>query len=116
MTRVCLRHGDEGALCGMMAILEAIDSVVHSKNETPISIVDGPVKIVFLSKEPIVLVGVSRKKESIKWILKQLDYLYHHVWERGCVCTNTQYCCLDAVSGNGCAVACAQTESGSRYP
>ena len=76
---LCIRHGDEGALCGMMAILEAIDSVVHSKNEKPISIVDGPVKIVFLSKEPIVLVGVSRKKESIKWILKQLDYLYHHV-------------------------------------
>lgn len=73
------RHGDEGALCGMMAILEAIHSVVQSKGEEPICIQDGPVKIVYLSKEPIVLVGVSRRKESIKWILRQLEYLYNHV-------------------------------------
>lgn len=73
------RFGDEGMLCGMMAIMEAIHSVVQSKGEEVLSIKDGPVKIVFLSKGPIVLVAVSRRKEAIPWISKQLDFLYNHV-------------------------------------
>jgi len=59
--------------------LEAIHSVVDSKGEEPICIADGPVKIIFLSKGPVVLVAVSRRKEAVKWILTQLEYLYNHV-------------------------------------
>ena len=66
-------------LCGLMAILEAIHSVVQSKGEEAVSIVDGPVKIVFLSKGPVVLVAVSRRKESVKWVARQLEYLFDHV-------------------------------------
>eukprot|EP00210_Caulerpa_lentillifera_P003389 g3233.t1 len=73
------RYGDEGMLCGMMAIMQAIHSVVESKGDEVQSIKDGPVKIVFLSKGPVVLVAVSRRKESVQWMQKQLNFLYNHV-------------------------------------
>lgn len=95
----------------MMAILEAIHSVVHSKGEEPLCITDGPVKIVFLSKGPIVLVAVSRRKEAVKWILKQLEYLYHHV---GCLEERWDVC-VGTVFGDGGTAEGTKAESRTGY-
>ncbi|GMH35488.1 hypothetical protein BSKO_03356 [Bryopsis sp. KO-2023] len=73
------RYGDEGSLAGLMAIIQAMLSIIKGQGDTARSLVSGGTKVVFCSRGPLVLVGVSRVGETTEWIRRQLEYLYNQV-------------------------------------
>ncbi|KAK5872992.1 hypothetical protein PBY51_013642 [Eleginops maclovinus] len=73
------RYGTEEALSSTMGVMMALVSVVESEKNTIRSIHADGCKVIFLTKSPLVLVGVSRTSQSDKELLRELQYIYYQI-------------------------------------
>ncbi|TNN67351.1 Macrophage-stimulating protein receptor [Liparis tanakae] len=89
------RYGTEEALSSTMGVMMALVSVVESEKNIIRSIHADGCKVVFLTKSPLVLVGVSRTSQTDKELLRELQYIYYQIVS---LLTLTQ---LDHVSAAG---------------
>lgn len=80
-------YGSEDKLVTTFGVMQALVSFVQSNNDSIKAINAGNTKFVFLVKEPIILVTVSKTKESEGQLTKQLNYLYNLILS---ILTSTQ--------------------------
>ncbi|XP_037107745.1 vacuolar fusion protein MON1 homolog A [Syngnathus acus] len=73
------RYGTEEALSSTMGVMMALVSFVEAENNVIRSIHADGCKVVFLTKSPLVLVGVSRTCLSDKELLRELQYVYYQI-------------------------------------
>lgn len=73
------RYGTEEALSSTMGVMMALVSFVEAEKNIIRSIHADGCKVVFLSKSPLVLVGVSRTCQSDKELLRELQYIYYQI-------------------------------------
>ncbi|XP_077459074.1 vacuolar fusion protein MON1 homolog A [Stigmatopora argus] len=73
------RYGTEEALSSTMGVMMALVSFVEAENNIIRSIHADGCKVVFLTKRPLVLVGVSRTSQSEKELLRELQYVYYQI-------------------------------------
>ncbi|KAL3136443.1 hypothetical protein ABBQ38_005698 [Trebouxia sp. C0009 RCD-2024] len=72
-------HGDENALAGLTAVIQALVSFVHDKGDCMQSIRAGKHLIVFLEKGPFILVMASTTKEPESALLGQLGLVHGQI-------------------------------------
>ncbi|KAH9504805.1 Vacuolar fusion protein MON1 A [Bulinus truncatus] len=74
------RHGNEDKLVTIMGVMQALVSFVADSNKDALrSIVAGDHKFVFMTRDHLTFVGITRGKESTQQILLQLSYMYNQV-------------------------------------
>ncbi|XP_029989637.1 vacuolar fusion protein MON1 homolog A isoform X1 [Sphaeramia orbicularis] len=73
------RYGTEEALSSTMGVMMALVSFVEAEKNIIRSIQADGCKVVFLTKSPLVLVGVSRTCQSDKELLRELQYIYYQI-------------------------------------
>ncbi|XP_056129837.1 vacuolar fusion protein MON1 homolog A [Lampris incognitus] len=73
------RYGTEEALSSTMGVMMALVSFVEADKNIIRSIHADGYKVVFLSKSPLVLVGVSRTCQSDKELTRELQYIYYQI-------------------------------------
>ncbi|KAM4613705.1 vacuolar fusion protein MON1 homolog A isoform 1-T1 [Polymixia lowei] len=73
------RYGTEEALSSTMGVMMALVSFVEAEKNIIRSIHADGCKVVFLSKSPLVLVGVSRTCQSDKELMRELQYIYYQI-------------------------------------
>uniref|UniRef100_A0A3Q1F2I4 Vacuolar fusion protein MON1 homolog n=1 Tax=Acanthochromis polyacanthus TaxID=80966 RepID=A0A3Q1F2I4_9TELE len=73
------RYGTEEALSSTMGVMMALVSFVEAEKNIIRSIHADGCKVVFLTKSPLVLVGVSRSCQSDKELLRELQYIYYQI-------------------------------------
>lgn len=73
------RYGTEEALSSTMGVMMALVSFVEADKNIIRSIHADGCKVVFLTKSPLVLVGVSRTCQSDKELLRELYYIYYQI-------------------------------------
>ncbi|VDI45239.1 vacuolar fusion protein MON1 [Mytilus galloprovincialis] len=73
------RHGQEDKLVTIMGVLQALISFVSAAKDSVRSIVAGDHKFVFLVREHIYLVAVSKGLESVQQLVLQLSYIYNQI-------------------------------------
>ncbi|EIE81968.1 hypothetical protein RO3G_06673 [Rhizopus delemar RA 99-880] len=84
---VWTRYGDESKLSSLMGVVQAIISFFQDSDDTIKFIHAGQHKFVFLLKEPLYYVCVSKTGESDNQLRDQLSYLHSQILS---VLTNTQ--------------------------
>ncbi|XP_038152011.1 vacuolar fusion protein MON1 homolog A [Cyprinodon tularosa] len=73
------RYGTEEALSSTMGVMMALVSFVEAEKNIIRSIHADGCKVVFLTKSPLVLVGVSKTGQSEKELLRELQYIYYQI-------------------------------------
>ncbi|KAK2862546.1 hypothetical protein Q5P01_002079 [Channa striata] len=73
------RYGTEEALSSTMGVMMALVSFVEADKNIIRSIHADGCKVVFLTKSPLVLVGVSQTCQSDKELLRELHYIYYQI-------------------------------------
>lgn len=73
------RYGTEEALSSTMGVMLALVSFVEAEKNIIRSIHADGCKVVFLTKSPLVLVGVSRTCQSDRELLRELQYIYYQI-------------------------------------
>lgn len=73
------RYGTEEALSSTMGVMMALVSFVEAEKNIIRSIHADGCKVVFLTKSPLVLVGVSHTCQSEKELLRELHYIYYQI-------------------------------------
>ncbi|CAG5118875.1 unnamed protein product [Candidula unifasciata] len=74
------RHGSEDKLVTIMGVMQALVSFVQdSEKDNLRSIVAGDHKFVFMTRDHLTFVGISRGGESTQQLLLQLTYMYNQV-------------------------------------
>ncbi|WIA40971.1 hypothetical protein OEZ86_004619 [Tetradesmus obliquus] len=73
------RHGDEQALAGFMAVIQALVSVVADQGDSIQSISVGNCELVFLLAGQLYLVAVSSRGEAPAALRRQLQLLYQSI-------------------------------------
>ncbi|KAM4588856.1 vacuolar fusion protein MON1 homolog A [Odontesthes bonariensis] len=73
------RYGTEEALSSTMGVMMALVSFVEADKNIIRSIHADGCKVVFLTKSPLVLVGVSRTCQSDKELQRELQYIYYQI-------------------------------------
>ncbi|KAK7102484.1 protein SAND-like [Littorina saxatilis] len=73
------RHGKEDKLVTIMGVMQALVSFVQDAKDQLRSIVAGQHKFVFLVRDHLILVGVTRGMDSTQQMLLQLMYVYNQV-------------------------------------
>lgn len=73
------RYGTEEALSSTMGVMMALVSFVEADKNVIRSIHADGCKVVFLTKSPLVLVGVSKTCQSDKELLRELQYIYYQI-------------------------------------
>ncbi|KAI8764181.1 vacuolar fusion protein MON1 A [Biomphalaria glabrata] len=74
------RHGNEDKLVTIMGVMQALVSFVADSNKDTLrSIVAGDHKFVFMTRDHLTFVGVTRGKESTQQMFLQLTYMYNQV-------------------------------------
>ncbi|XP_062251622.1 vacuolar fusion protein MON1 homolog A [Platichthys flesus] len=73
------RYGTEEALSSTVGVMIALVSFVEAEKNIIRSIHADGCKVVFLSKSPLVLVGVYRTCQSDKELLRELQYIYYQI-------------------------------------
>ena len=74
------RYGNEDKLVTIFGVMQALVSFVHdSGGDIMRSIIAGDHKFVFLVREHLILVCVSRTTDSTQQLLIQLSYLYNQI-------------------------------------
>ncbi|XP_059152254.1 protein SAND-like isoform X3 [Physella acuta] len=74
------RHGSEDKLVTVMGVMQALVSFVQDSDKDNLrSIVAGDHKFVFMTRDHLTFVGVTKGKESTQQILLQLNYMYSQV-------------------------------------
>lgn len=81
------RYGKEDKLVTMYGIMQALVSLVQDDKDTLRCVYAHSHKIVFLCKNPLVFVAVSRSQQSESQLILQLHYTYYQILS---VLTNTQ--------------------------
>ncbi|KAI9263955.1 vacuolar fusion protein MON1 [Helicostylum pulchrum] len=76
---VWTRYGDESRLSSFMGVIQAIISFFQDSDDTIKTINAGHHKFVFLLKEPLYFVSVSRTGESESQLRDQLLYLHNQI-------------------------------------
>lgn len=66
------RYGNEDRFACYFGIMQALVSFVQADNDAICSIHAGDTHFVFLFKEPLILVAVSKTEESIMQLITQL--------------------------------------------
>lgn len=74
-----IRHGHEDKLVTIMGVMQALVSFVQDSKDSLRSIVAGKHKFVFLVRDHLILVGVTRGTDSTQQMLLQLMYVYNQV-------------------------------------
>ncbi|CAG8553382.1 9388_t:CDS:10, partial [Ambispora gerdemannii] len=73
------RYGDESRISSYMGVIQAIVSFFADADDSLRCINAGQHKFVFLLKEPLYLVAVSRTNESESQLRDQLNYMYNQI-------------------------------------
>ncbi|MED6236429.1 hypothetical protein ATANTOWER_009086 [Ataeniobius toweri] len=73
------RYGTEEALSSTMGVMMALVSFVEAEKNIIRSIHADGCQVVFLTKSPLVLVGVSKTGQSDKELLRELQYIYYQI-------------------------------------
>ncbi|KAM8867513.1 vacuolar fusion protein MON1 homolog A [Synchiropus picturatus] len=73
------RYGTEEALSSTMGVMMALVSFVEAEKNIIRSIHADGCKVVFLTRSPLVLVGVSHTCQSEKELLRELQYIYYQI-------------------------------------
>ncbi|CAI9599692.1 unnamed protein product [Staurois parvus] len=73
------RHGNEEALSSTMGVMMALVSFVQSGDNSIRSIHSENQKVVFLQQGPLVLVSVSRSRQSDEQLRRELQYVYYQI-------------------------------------
>ncbi|XP_061584008.1 vacuolar fusion protein MON1 homolog A [Cololabis saira] len=73
------RYGTEEALSSTMGVMMALVSFVEAEKNIIRSVHADGCKVVFLTKSPLVLVGVSRSRQSDRELLRELQYIYYQI-------------------------------------
>ncbi|XP_071445364.1 vacuolar fusion protein MON1 homolog [Hetaerina americana] len=73
------RYGNEDKQVTLFGVMQALVSFVADGNDSIRSIHAGPVKFVFLTKGPVILVAVSRTVESVAQVAMQLTYAHNQI-------------------------------------
>ncbi|KAG7477998.1 hypothetical protein MATL_G00075720 [Megalops atlanticus] len=73
------RYGTEEALSSTMGVMMALVSFVEAEKNVIRSIHAEDYKVVFLRKSPLVLVGVSRTRQSERELTRELLYIYYQI-------------------------------------
>uniref|UniRef100_A0A3Q3QEV0 Vacuolar fusion protein MON1 homolog n=1 Tax=Monopterus albus TaxID=43700 RepID=A0A3Q3QEV0_MONAL len=73
------RYGTEEALSSTMGVMMALVSFVEAKKNIIRSIHADGCNVVFLTKSPLVLVGVSQSCQSDRELLRELHYIYYQI-------------------------------------
>ncbi|XP_064162724.1 vacuolar fusion protein MON1 homolog A [Anguilla rostrata] len=73
------RYGTEEALSSTMGVMTALVSFVEAGKNVIRSIHAEGYKVVFLRKSPLVLVGVSRTRQSERELTRELLYIYYQI-------------------------------------
>ncbi|XP_034388610.1 vacuolar fusion protein MON1 homolog A [Cyclopterus lumpus] len=73
------RYGTEEALSNTTGVMMALVSFVEAEKNIIRSIHADGCKVVFLTKSPLVLVGVSRTSQTDKELLRELQYIYYQI-------------------------------------
>ena len=73
------RYGDDTALSAYIGVLSAIVSNFQRFNDTIRCIKFGQHKIVFLIREPMYLIAISRTAESVALLEQQLVYVHRQI-------------------------------------
>ncbi|KAK7483687.1 hypothetical protein BaRGS_00025120 [Batillaria attramentaria] len=73
------RHGNEDKLVTIMGVMQALVSFVQDSKDSLRSVVAGEHKFVFLVRDHLLLVGVTRGMDSTQQMLLQLMYVYNQV-------------------------------------
>nr|KAG5697072.1 hypothetical protein BaRGS_001988 [Batillaria attramentaria] len=71
------RHGNEDKLVTIMGVMQALVSFVQDSKDSLRSVVAGEHKFVFLVRDHLLLVGVTRGMDSTQQMLLQLMYVYN---------------------------------------
>ncbi|GAX84117.1 hypothetical protein CEUSTIGMA_g11540.t1 [Chlamydomonas eustigma] len=72
-------HGDESALAAQMALITALVAVIQDQGDTLHHMLCGSTLIVFMIKDPLILVATSRMGEPVMALQRQLELLYCQV-------------------------------------
>nr|CAG4641586.1 EOG090X03TW [Eurycercus lamellatus] len=81
------RHGNEEQLVTLFGVMQALVSVVEDGQDSMETLLAGDTKFVFLHKPPLILVAVSKMKDSIQQLQLQLQYIFNQI---SSVITETQ--------------------------
>ncbi|GFR72861.1 vacuolar fusion protein MON1 homolog A-like [Elysia marginata] len=73
------RHGSEDKLVTIMGVMQALVSFVQDDKDNLRSIVAGDHTFVFMNRDHLTFVGVTRGRESTQQMLLQLTYMYNQV-------------------------------------
>ncbi|XP_028669194.1 vacuolar fusion protein MON1 homolog B-like [Erpetoichthys calabaricus] len=73
------RYGNEEALSSTMGVMMALVSFVQSGENVIRSIYSEDHKVVFVQQGPLVLVSVSRGRQSEQQLRKELQYVYYQI-------------------------------------
>lgn len=67
------RHGNEEQLVTLFGVMQALVSVVEDGQDSIETLMAGNTKFVFLHKSPLILVVVSKMKDSVLQLQLQLE-------------------------------------------
>ncbi|XP_005090495.1 protein SAND [Aplysia californica] len=74
------RHGSEDKLVTIMGVMQALVICTHDfQKDTLRSIVAGDHKFVFMCRDHLTFIGITRGRESTQQMLLQLTYMYNQV-------------------------------------
>nr|CAG4647791.1 EOG090X03TW [Moina brachiata] len=73
------RHGNEEQLVTLFGVMQALVSVIEDGQDAIETIISGDAKFVFLHKPPLILVAVSKIKDSIIQLQLQLEYIFNQI-------------------------------------
>ncbi|XP_018328739.1 vacuolar fusion protein MON1 homolog A [Agrilus planipennis] len=73
------RYGNEDKFASYFGVMQALVSFVQADNDSLKSIHVGNTKFVFLFKEPLILVSISKTGESVSQLTAQLNYVFNEI-------------------------------------
>ncbi|KAK9732386.1 Third Longin domain of FUZ, MON1 and HPS1 [Popillia japonica] len=73
------RYGNEDKLATLYGVMQALVSFVQDQNDSIQSIHAGDTLFVFLFKNHLILVAVSKSGESISQLISQLNYVFNQI-------------------------------------
>nr|CAG4646153.1 EOG090X03TW [Macrothrix elegans] len=73
------RYGNEEQLVTLFGVMQALVSIVEDGEDHLETIHAGDTRFVFLHKTPLILVAVSKMKDSVMQLQLQLEYLYNQI-------------------------------------
>ncbi|XP_017773543.1 PREDICTED: vacuolar fusion protein MON1 homolog A [Nicrophorus vespilloides] len=73
------RYGIEDKLVTMFGVMQALVSFVQDQNDTINCIHAGSTKYVFLNKNHLILVAISKTEESVPQLVSQLNYVFNQI-------------------------------------